>query len=282
MAKDIRKAIDRYGHLSDVRLLFVVRQIVEANIPGFAHAFGDGLLSAWIAAARIIGKVAEDEPRVIELAKPVKPVRWPVIEKAAEWVASRRLVEPSELSAARAKAEREATLTAHVAGEQILEQVRTAIVKAAESGQTNIRRFIREHVGDLNERELEALYRTQQGLFWSEGQRTILDNPLVGDEFPYVLYSAVHDSRVEDTHLAMESLGLDGTAVYRADDPVIRKFWPPWRWNCRCHVIPLSIEDAARRGVREAMRWVKTGNPPIAPQYVEHPPFDLPPGWPSP
>jgi hypothetical protein len=77
----------------------------------------------------------------------------------------------------------------------------------------------------------------------------------------------------------MESLGLDGTAVYRRDDPVWDLFYPPWGWNCRCVVIPLSVEDAAARGVKEAMEWMRTGRPPVVPQYVNPPPFSIPKGW---
>lgn len=79
----------------------------------------------------------------------------------------------------------------------------------------------------------------------------------------------------------MEQLGIQGTNIYRADDPVIRKFTPPWRWNCRCHIIPMSIEDAAAAGITEAREWLRTGRPPIHPSWVHHPPFDLPKGWPQ-
>jgi hypothetical protein len=77
----------------------------------------------------------------------------------------------------------------------------------------------------------------------------------------------------------MEQLGLDGTAVYRRDDPVWLKFYPPWGWQCRCIVIPLSVEDAAARGVKEAIRWVQTGRPPASPAWVKPLPFDIPKGW---
>jgi uncharacterized protein with gpF-like domain len=41
-------------------------------------------------------------------------------------------------------------------------------------------------------------------------------------------YYATHDARVRDDHLAMETLGLDGTNIYRADDPIWREYLPPW------------------------------------------------------
>lgn len=130
----------------------------------------------------------------------------------------------------------------------------------------------------LAEHQVETLYRTGVGRAYASGQVAILGHPAVSDEFPYVIYYAVHDDRVEHTHLAMESHGLDGTAIYRRTDPVIRKFWPPWRWNCRCHVVPLSVEDAGGQGLDEAREWMETGIEPRV-RYVAHPLFDLPPGW---
>lgn len=49
--------------------------------------------------------------------------------------------------------------------------------------------------------------------------------------------------------------------------------------NCRCLVIPLTVDDAAARGVKEAIRWRDTGEPPARPQFVKPPPFSLPKGW---
>lgn len=279
MARDIRLVIARHNSARGDRLLADVREVVNGYLPGFARAFGDGLLASWVSAARIVGGVAEDEPRVIELDKPIQPVRWPQIEKAAEWLGSRKLLAPEEIDGARREARREGLVVAFDAGETLVKNVRKAIAEAAEKG-SDIRKFVRENAAtELSESELEAIYRTNLGLFYKEGQLAMLENPIVGNEFPYVLYSAVHDGRTEDTHLAMERHGLNGTAIYRRDDPVILKFWPPWRWNCRCAVIVLSLEDAAGYGVREAKRWLKSGRPPSEPEYVEHPPFDLPPGW---
>jgi uncharacterized protein with gpF-like domain len=58
----------------------------------------------------------------------------------------------------------------------------------------------------------------------------VLEHPLVADEFPYRLCSATHDSRTrEASHLEMEKWGQNGTAVYRADDPMWDELWPPMR-----------------------------------------------------
>jgi len=48
----------------------------------------------------------------------------------------------------------------------------------------------------------------------------------------------VGDMRVRPGHAE-----LDGF-IARAIDPVWRKIYPPWDFNCRCSVVPLTEEEA--------------------------------------
>src|ERR1043166_3865302 len=85
-----------------------------------------------------------------------------------------------------------------------------------------------------------------------------LAHPLVEDAFPYRAYSAVHDARTSKHHLALESLGIDGSAIYHADDPAWRVFRPPWgARHCRCTWYPVSVEQAAVKGIIEAHQWME-------------------------
>lgn len=211
------------------------------------------------------------------------PVRFPIIERGAQALYDSRVLRKDEFDTLANDAKRAAFTIARVNSIKSIADIRDRIAVDAVRG-SDLHAFQRDANRILGEEglsnwNLESVYRTQIMQARASGERTVLASPLVADAFPYVMYTAVHDSRVEHTHLMLESLGLNGTAIYRRDDPTIIKFWPPWRWSCRCVIIAMSKEDAARYGVREAMEWVRTGIPPLNPEWVTPPPFDLPKGW---
>ena len=216
---------------------------------------------------------------------PARPVRWPAIEAAARDLLSRRVVTPGTFATLAQDAKQAAFTVAGVMTADAIDATRDAVAHDLISGGT-LREF-RRRVGaaldaaGLSEPQVETTYRTQTGLARSAGLRTVLDHPLVSDEFPYVAWHATHDGRVRPDHLAMETAGIDGTNVFRCDDPELRRVWPPAGYRCRCHIQPLSLEDAAEAGVREARVWLRTGEPPAQPAFVESVPVILPKGWPT-
>ena len=115
-----------------------------------------------------------------------------------------------------------------------------------------------EHEGSpLSIPRLENIFRTNTMSAYSKAQADAIGNPMVSDAFPYVAYSATDDARVRPKHWALESHGLNGTNIYRFDDPTFQKFRPPWSYNCRCRWVPQSVEQAARKGVEEAKAWLQ-------------------------
>lgn len=211
------------------------------------------------------------------------PIRFPLIERAARDLFRRDLFTRADFDALNAESKQLAFTVSRVNSLDTLGKLRDLLTESAAQG-TSLRQFqsrAAEVLEDspLSRPHLETVFRTNLATAYSTGQREILDHPLIGDEFPYVLWTAVHDSRVRSDHLAMEKAGIQGTAIYRRDDPLIQQAWPPASFNCRCHVIPLSLEDAAGYGIREALIWLQTGEPPATPAWVKSVPIIQPAGW---
>lgn len=290
---------DRQGYLAAL-----ARELGEQE-PKLAGVIRETQLMTWLSAARhtaslaipeISTRTAPEWPTT-STRPPPPPIPPPLalpefgqseprlvqILKAADYLRTRIDFTPDEFEALDDGAKQLGLTVARAASTDVVRRVREALAENVAQGQTlgKFRETIEEAIAQslLSESQVESVYRTQLGRAYSSGQRAVLNHPLVKNEFPYLLYSATHDARVRPDHLAMERLGLDGTAVYRADDPAILRFYPPWSWNCRCVVIPISVETAAARGVWEAIEWKRTGRPPIFPKYVNPPPFDLPRGW---
>jgi SPP1 gp7 family putative phage head morphogenesis protein len=210
-------------------------------------------------------------------------VRLPAIEAAVQHLQGLQLIDEAGFRRLERDARRGAFTVARIASEDAMAKVRDAVMEDVRDGGT-LRQF-RQRVEDalggsmLAERHLETVYRTNTAKAMTAGLMEALAHPLVADEFPYLAYHATHDARTRENHLRMETLGLDGTNIYRRDDPVWRTFLPPWDFNCRCMVTPMTVEDAAAAGVSEARAWLADGVPPPIPCHVEAPPFGPSSSW---
>ncbi|MBN3779956.1 phage head morphogenesis protein [Burkholderia sp. Ac-20345] len=63
------------------------------------------------------------------------------------------------------------------------------------------------------------------------------------DTHPYWQYTAVMDSRTRPAHAAMHG------RIFRFDDPAWGVCYPPCGWNCRCRAIPMSAAEVQRLGL---------------------------------
>jgi SPP1 gp7 family putative phage head morphogenesis protein len=266
--------------------------------PLLSRVMSDSLLAAWVSGYHEVGSelpgewdtssaggLLPPEPRnpiaASDESEPV--VRFPAIEAATHDLLSRQVMTRRKFDRLTADAKRAAFTIAHVSTLDALEKARNATADAVSQGWT-LREYaeaIDDAVGKsaLSPSHIETVYRTNVMAAQTTGLMDVLNHPLVSDEFPYLLYSASHDSRTRKNHLAMETLGIQGTAVYRRDDPIWELFLVPWDYNCRCAVVPLSLEDAAARGIQEAIDWLRTGVPPTRKAWVPMPPFRPPVGW---
>ena len=87
----------------------------------------------------------------------------------------------------------------------------------------------------------------------------------------YLAWFSTTDARSNPLHLELELLGLDGTNIFRLDDP----FLTPWFLarelgyrQCRCCPSRMTAYMAAQRGVKEAVEWRDTGRMPTKPEWV--------------
>jgi SPP1 gp7 family putative phage head morphogenesis protein len=203
----------------------------------------------------------ENEPRL----------RFPLIENAAARLFERNILTRSQWNQASDEARQRAFMITGDISAETIEDVRNILAENIDRG-TSLRGF-RQAVQDTLESSgigparIETIYRTNVQASFRDGRESLASDPIVSEVFPYQQYLAIHDRRTRSHHLELESLGLDGTNVYRRDDPFWDLWTPPNGYNCRCGVRLMTVEAAARAGVREAQEWLRTGRPPESPEY---------------
>lgn len=211
-------------------------------------------------------------------------VRYPKIEKAAESLIERQILTRDEFDAVQDAAKQKAFTIAGDLTRDTINRVRETLATDIAEGTSldGFRTKLRQHLetSPIGPGHLETVYRTNVQAAFRDGRETLTSNPVVSEAFPYQEYIPLRDGRVRETHLALEKLGLDGTGVYRRDDPFWDRFTPPWDFNCRCGVNLLTIQKAAAKGVREAQEWLETGQPPLYPEWRDQAiPFPHNPGF---
>lgn len=286
--------------LPTIQAISLVRRVILQHEPILSRAISDAMLAGWLTGAqKAVTYLPDDEPSIFRLppVPPIPPdrllfpahggdepiVRFPIIEEAADYLRRLRVYDQQDYNALSNDAKRSGFTVARVSSLDALEKIQDALVEDVETGGT-LKAFMEKvddalGVGALSRPRIETVYRDNIGKAFSRGLIKTLGHPMVSDEFPYAEYSATHDTRTRPEHRALEKMGLNGTSIYRRDDPFWNLFLPPWDFNCRCAIIPLTLEQAAARGVREAIEWLETGNPPAKPEWVELPKFRPSPGY---
>lgn len=212
----------------------------------------------------------EDEPEPI--------VKFPLIERARDNLFQRKILTPQQYRDATAAARNNSFTVAGDLSTRTLESIQQTLAENVRDGASFklFRQQINEKLGTspIGAAHLETVYRTNVQAAFSDGHNTIAENPIVRQLFPYQEYLPIRDARARREHLALGRLGLNGTGVYRYDDPMWDFFDPPWDYNCRCGKNLLAIDAAARKGVREAQEWLRTSSPPSNPEWrINYIPF---------
>lgn len=149
------------------------------------------------------------------------------------------------------------------AGLDVANDIYQAVVKAAETGQTEINfghelRPVLENKGwwgkkdvpnpDTGEMQtatlgtpyrLKTIYLTNLQSAYMAGRYA--EMTAAKDTHPYWQYVAINDKRTRETHRKLHG------RVYSADDAVWGSLYPPLDYRCRCRVRPLSRERGEKQ-----------------------------------
>lgn len=134
-----------------------------------------------------------------------------------------------------------------------IQQVLDSLAQAVESGKTfdGWRKELLKSPEALKlpRHRLDNIFRTNvQSAYargrWEKTQRNKASRP-------YMLYSAINDSRTRPHHAAMDGM------VAAVDDPIWDSWYPPAGYQCRCSTISLNERQAERYRRRDEKRLEK-------------------------
>jgi hypothetical protein len=209
-------------------------------------------------------------------------VSYPVIENAAKNIQSLRLVPRSEYTRLSLEERRKVFSLPEIEDIETLAKLKRILAECLEKGEDS-EDFQRKVVQALGRTaapcadDLERIFRAKANSAYIHGLLKTVEHPVIASGFPYLSFDPIPDDRTPATHLALARFGLNGTNIYRRDDPFWRQFMPPLTDLCRCGINLLTIRHAAELGAREAQEWLRTGQPPERPEWVKMPRFD--PRW---
>ncbi len=178
--------------------------------------------------------------------------------EALQYAHSKKIVLPDEFYSMDLKTRQMATTVSFLSSLEQIETVIKAVNKSIADGGTfkDFQKLIAESEIILPKHYLDNVFRTNiQSAYghgrWQQQQRNKAKRP-------YLMYSAINDSRVRPSHLALNRI------VRHIDDPFWLTHYPPLGFRCRCTVIALTEKQALKYGitpddklpdVAEALDW---------------------------
>lgn len=246
--------------------------IYETQLIAWLDAFGTGYhrlpqyFRQHLAEIHFSGFDKPPETPILNLFFPDEPgPRFTLIENAAKALQSRQILSRDQFDLLSHQARASAFTIGDGLTEESIEDVRKILNEAVSEGPSlaEFRNRITTALPDvMTSAKVELVYRQAINASYRDGRESLIRNPVIAEVFPYQQYLPIHDGRVRHEHLELGKLGIDGTDVYRREDPIWDMFTPPWDYNCRCGVNMLTIDQAARLGVQEAKDWLATGQKP--------------------
>ncbi len=217
--------------------------LYSAQIISWLDAFGSGYrrLPQWfrnqIAETQFSGFDKPPDKPLLEVFFPGdKPgPRFSIIEAAVKALQSRNVLTRDQFDLLSHQAKASAFTIGDGLTTQAIEDVRQILNKAVADGpslsefRTRVAAAVPENV--MSPGKVELVYRQAINASYRDGRESLMRDPVISEVFPYQQYLPIHDGRVRHEHLALGSMGIDDTDVYRRDDPFWDYFSPPWDYN---------------------------------------------------
>lgn len=214
--------------------------LIDASLAGGISGAGEAIASVTKSADALfpVPDLPRLPPRGIESLTGERPgLRFPVIDDAVKTLTEAPVFGGEDFRDTADAVRRGAFAITTDAADETIRDVRTILADGIARGDDtaafvdNIEAAFNEGVG-LSKSRWRMIFRNNVGQAVSNSQDAALEAPAVEDAFPYRRYFATDDIRVRPEHLALEKLGLNGTAIYWKNDPVWEEFRPIWEWNC--------------------------------------------------
>ena len=164
------------------------------------------------------------------------------IERAAELFMAKIGMTRDRFNELDAEMKSRAFTVSYVESLDKVKAIQDLLGKAVQEGTTlgKFRKVVADYL-ESTDWHMETVFRTNiQSAYgaarWEAAQR-------LRSLRPYGRYSAVMDGRTRPTHAELHGL------VYPLDHPFWRWYWPPWDYNCRCHVRTLTQWDLDQAGL---------------------------------
>lgn len=93
-------------------------------------------------------------------------------------------------------------------------------------------------------RYLNTNLRTAMQSSYHAAQYIRLQDDSIKNLYPAYQYKTLEDNRVREEHARLNN------NIWRNDDPVWDKIWPPNGWNCRCYIKPLNEDERNNSAVQ--------------------------------
>ncbi len=163
--------------------------------------------------------------------------------EALKFAESRKIVLPDEFYSMDLKTRQMATTVSFLSSIEQIETVMKAVNKAIADGSTfnDFKKLVEENEIILSEPYLKNVFRTNIQTAYGYGRWTQQQKNKA--KRPYLMYSAIDDTRVRPTHIALNRI------IRHIDDPFWLMYYPPWGFMCRCTVIALTEKQAKKIGI---------------------------------